>query len=681
MGYEVLAKTNPALVLTSITPFGQDGPYSSYQVEHLQLFNATEGHTSARKTDGRPNVGGGFLGDYDGGLAAGVATLAALYSAQRSGKGEIVDLSRFEALTALQRIDVLIARNNDRPLGFRQASRIGGLVPCKDGHVVISVAEDHQWYYLVEMMGSPEWANEPRMKNYDERPKLAGIIQPRIIAWARQHSMEDLYRMGQAARCPVGPVLTIPELLESPQLTARKYFNEVDHPVAGKHLQPGMGFLLSQAPWKCDRPAPLLGEHNDTVRPQEDRKLLGKPSAGPLPLSGIRIVDFTWAWAGSYSTFLLAQLGAEVIKVESLKRLDLSRTQSLTTGQRFTGYDRSTVFNDLNMNKRSVRLNLSEPEAADIARRLVSISDVVAQNMRPGVMDKLGVGYEDLKSVKRDIIMLSSSAVGSTGPDRTYVGYAPVFAALAGLAHVTGAEGGIPVPLYGAIDLRSATASAFGVLAALHHRYRTGEGQHVDLSSVEAVSSLAGHLVVEYQLTGVSPHRRGNDDVSMAPHNSYPCENGEWVSISVADDGEWDALCCAAGEPTWQADPRFGNQRSRWRNRRALDVQVSEWTATRSALAITELLQAVGVAAFPCLGGRGLAQDPHLEARGMVTSIDHPNIGHRDVLLAPWKFSRTKPPKAVGGPLLGEANTYVLGELLGISVDEVLELEERKVVY
>lgn len=399
------------------------------------------------------------------------------------------------------------------------------------------------------------------------------------------------------------------------------------------------------------------------------------------PLAGIRVVDFTWAWAGAYATFLLGQLGAEVIKVESVQRLDLSRTQSLTTGQRFAGYDSSTVFNDLNLNKRSVRLNLSRPEGAAIARRLVAISDVVAQNMRPGVMERLGLGYEDLRREKADIIMLSSSAVGSTGPHRTYVGYAPVFAALSGLAHVTGSPGGNPVPLYGAIDLRSATMSAFAVLAALHHRQRTGEGQHVDLSSVEAVASLAGHLVTEYEVTGRAPRRRGNDDLQMAPHNSYPCQDGQWVSIAVASDEEWLAFCRVTGEPTWATDARFKVGDARRRNVRALDALVSDWTRERTAEQVTKLLQAAGVAALPCLGPGGLAADAHVEARGVISTVEHPVIGTREVMGAPWRFSRTPPVDQRPSPLLGEHNTYVLGELLGMSPEEVASLEEQGVVY
>lgn len=694
LGYGDLSKLNPSLVLTSITPFGQTGPYRDYRANHLQLFNATEGHTAARSSDGRPTAAGGYIGDYDGGLTAGVATLAAFYQARRTGKGQHVDISRYEAMAALQRIDILIARNEDHVGGLVRGPQIGGLLRCKDGYVVMTVAEDHQWRYLADVMGNPEWSKDPRAFNRTERNQIGSKIQASLVEWAKQHTKHELFEIGQGAKFPIGAVLTAPELLASPQLMARDYFAEADHPVAGLHSQASMAFKLSQSPWKSVRPSPRLGEHNEIVskpRPRPNLQIVepatsNTPGRGGVveterPLSGIRILDFTWAWAGSYATFILGHLGAEIIKIESLKRLDLSRMGSITTGQRFQGFDSSTVFNDLNLNKKCVRLNLSKPEAVAIVHRLAQHGDVVAQNMRPGVFDRLGLGYEALSKTKEDIIMLSSSAAGSTGPHRSYVGYAPVFTALGGLAHVTGSHGGNPVPLYGSVDLRSATTSAFAVIAALHQRATTGEGQHIDLSSVESTASLIGHLFTEYQLTGLTPRRRGNDDPSMAPHNSYPCRDGEWVSITVEDDSEWEAFCRVGAGAEWSNDPRFQTQRGRWRHRRELDALVGRWTNPRSAHEVTELLQGVGVPALPCFGPVELASSPQLEARGAFSLVNHAALGDREVLGVPWKLTGTPDVAPSPAPLLGEHNDYVLHELLGLSTNQVLELEAAEIVY
>ncbi len=309
------------------------------------------------------------------------------------------------------------------------------------------------------------------------------------------------------------------------------------------------------------------------------------------------------------------------------------------------------------------------------------MSDVVAQNMRPGVMERLGLGYEELRKVKPDIIMLSSSALGSTGPERTYAGYAPVFSALGGLAHITGQASGPPVPLSGAVDLRSATMSAFAVLAALNQRKATGEGQHIDLSSVESVIALVGHLFAEYQLTGQAPRRGGNDDRYMAPHNTYLCSGGGWVTIAVETDAEWEAFCGALGRRGWTSDARFADRGRRWRNRRALDQLVEEWSRGRRAGEVAELLQRAGIAATPCPGPEGLAQDAQLEDRGFFASVVHPVLGRREVVGAPWQLPATPPRIERPAPLLGEHNAYVLGDLLGIPSEEIASLQEQGIVY
>ncbi len=400
------------------------------------------------------------------------------------------------------------------------------------------------------------------------------------------------------------------------------------------------------------------------------------------PLEGIRVVDFTWAWAGPYATLLLAFLGAEVIKVERLKRLDHTRLRSLMTGPTMGGPNQSPVFNDMNLNKLSLTLDLTQPRAIEVAKRLVKVSDVVAQNMRPGVMDRLGLSYEVLKEVKPDIIMLSSSALGGTGPEQTYVGYAPTFAAMSGLAYVSGNPDGRPSTLSGAIDTRVATTSAFAVLAALIHRQHTGQGQHIDLSSSEAISCLVGEVLMDYTMNRRVSERRGNHDESMAPHNCYPCRGEDrWVTIAVSTDEEWQAFCQALGNPHWTEDERFIDARSRWQNQEELDELVSKWTRQHTDYEVTEALQKVGVAAAPSLSGEMVSKDPHSKERGLFVEVEHPEIGKKLVVGPPWKLSATPARVRQSAPLLGEHNQYVLGELLGMSQDEINQLVKEQVVY
>jgi benzylsuccinate CoA-transferase BbsF subunit len=400
-----------------------------------------------------------------------------------------------------------------------------------------------------------------------------------------------------------------------------------------------------------------------------------------LPLAGVRIVDFTWAWAGPQATLLLGMLGAEIIKIESRARLDHTRLRSLMAGPMLASPDHSVIFADFNVNKLSLTLNLTQAAAVDIIKRLVQISDVVAENMRPGVLAKLGLDYESLRAVKPDIVMLSSSAVGNTGPERTYVGYAPNFAAMGGISHITGPAEGPPTPLSGAIDLRVGTTSALAILAALYHRARTGRGQYIDLSSTEAISAMIGDTFMESAMNGRSPGRAGNRDRTMAPHNCYPCaEDDRWVTIAVATEEEWRALREVIADPRLE-DERFADGYSRWLNQDELDQIIGEWTATRSPEEITQTLQAAGVAAMPANDGRSLVRDPQFNARGLMEPVDHPLSGRRLLAGPPWRFSKTPASIRQPAPLLGQHNQYVLHDLLGMSEDEIQRLVDAEVVY
>ena len=399
-----------------------------------------------------------------------------------------------------------------------------------------------------------------------------------------------------------------------------------------------------------------------------------------LPLEGVRIADFTWAWAGPYATELLAFLGAEVIKIESSHRPDHARIRSLTLGLSTKGLDKSPVFNDLNLNKKSLALDLRKPEAIDIAKKLVAVSDVVIENFRPGIMDKLGLGYDVIKAIKPDIVMLSSSALGSEGPESSYTGFAPTFSALGGAAHLTGYPDKRPVPLMGSSDLRSASTSAFAVLVALYHKACTGEGQYIDLSSTETVAINFSDSLMDYIMNGRVAVRKGNRDDILAPHNVYPCKNDRWISIVIATEDEWRLFCEALGNPSWTRDERFSDAYGRWCNQEDLDRLIGEWTINYTHYEAMELLQKAGVAAVAALQGVELYSDPHLKERNVSTHVVHPNVGRRVALSPPWKFSATPARVNHCGPLLGEHTEYVLGELLGMSKEEIATLRKDGVL-
>jgi len=399
-------------------------------------------------------------------------------------------------------------------------------------------------------------------------------------------------------------------------------------------------------------------------------------------LEGVRIADFCWLWAGAYATGLLAFLGAEVIKIESMARVDPSRMMTLTIGQAFEGVEHSPVFNSINLNKLSIKLNLKHPKAVELAKKIIQISDVVSQNMRPGAMDSMGLGYPVLQEIKPDIIMLSSSAFGSEGPLRRYGGYAPSFAAYSGLTHLTGYSDAPPNPMTGSTDLMSATTSAFAILAALNHRQHTGQGQHIDLSSVESLAVFTGNALMDYTMNGRVQSRKGNRDEIMAPHNCYRCRGDDkWVSIAVSTEEEWQALCQVMGNPKWTQDEKFADAYSRWKNQDELDRLLTEWTVNYTHYQVTEKLQEAGVAAMPSFSNQEIFSDPHFKERKLAVEVEHPSMGKQVVLGPPWRLSETPAKVIKASPIIGEHNEYVFGELLGMPSNEIEQLVEEQVIY
>lgn len=397
-------------------------------------------------------------------------------------------------------------------------------------------------------------------------------------------------------------------------------------------------------------------------------------------LKGVRVADFGWVLAEPYGSMLLAHMGAEVIKIESHRRIDEQRTH---TGAGVSkDYEASSNFFEINLNKLSVSIDLKTAKGKELAKKLVGISDVAMENMRPGVMKRLGLGYEDLVKVKEDIIMLSLSGYGGTGPYSHYAAYAPCFSCFSGQANLTGYADGVPNTLTSNCDARAGTAAAFAVLMALNIRQRTGQGQFIDLSSSEALNMLIGDQMMDYSMNGRSPRRTGNHDAIMAPHNCYRCRgNDAWISIAVANDQEWAALCRVMGDPEWTKEDAFSSSYKRWQNQDRLDRLMEEWTINYRYQELMELLQEVGVGAMPSFKAKDLFTNPHLISREAITEVTHPVLGTRKTIAPPWIMSETPARISRTAPLLGEHNEYVFGELLGISTKEQEKLKEEEVIF
>ena len=411
------------------------------------------------------------------------------------------------------------------------------------------------------------------------------------------------------------------------------------------------------------------------------------------PLSGIRVLDFTWMIAGTMATRPLANLGAEVIKVESRARVDGMRMGALHPSDG-TNPNLSAVFNDCNTSKLSIAIDLNQPRGIELAKQLVAISDVVANNFSGTRMARWGLGYEDLRAVKPEVIMIQMPVMGTTGPHRDYRGNGPHVSALVGLNALTGYPG--RPPSGSDVAFADFTANphhgAFALLAALHYRERSGEGQYIDLAQAESTACLLGVPIVEYSATGEVPRRPGNADANHAPHGVYPCAGGasqtsdagdasqpsnegedRWIAISVDTDEAWRALCLEMGDPRWASEERFASVEGRLAASEELDEAVAAWTRDEECYALMERLQAAGIAAGVAQDVRDLVEhDPHWRER-QFTELEHPELGVAATHGEPIRLDGERAGIS-RSPLLGEHTDQVLREVLGLPDDEVDEL-------
>ncbi|MBC2665879.1 CoA transferase [Novosphingobium flavum] len=398
-------------------------------------------------------------------------------------------------------------------------------------------------------------------------------------------------------------------------------------------------------------------------------------------LQGIRVIDFGHVLAGPWCTMQLASLGAEVIKVETRSRPDEQRAQHGKGA--VANLEANSNFFEINLGKKSVTLNLTTEEGKALAKQLVATADLVLENMRPGVMAKLGLDYDELRKVKPDIIMLSLSGFGGTGPLRRYAAYNPCFTSVGGTSNLTGyAEKKPNTMTNSGGDARAGTAAVFAALVALKFRQETGKGQYIDSSSSEVINSMIGDQMMDYAMNQRSPRRHGNTDKVMAPHNVYRCAGQDaWLSIAVGSEDEWAGLVRAMGNPAWASEADFATMSARKANEARLDQLIGEWTADKDHVATMHLLQGEGVAATPSFKASELFNDPHVLARGQVQEVDHAVLGTRKTITSPYRMSETEVAIRGTAPFIGADTAYVLKDILKLDDAEIARLEEAKVIY
>jgi len=402
-----------------------------------------------------------------------------------------------------------------------------------------------------------------------------------------------------------------------------------------------------------------------------------------LPLEGIRVANFGWVWAGPVTGQTLAFLGAEVYKVESYARVDMTRTlPPFGGGQRDP--NRSLSNHACWAGNGSVSLNLKKTEAVKLALELVSHCDVVAENFGPGVMNELGLGYAELCRARPDIVMFSMPAAGLDGPLRDVRTYGLSLTSTTGLDSLTGYVGGPPLPMENAFsDPFNGILGAFAVLVALNHRERTGKGQHIDYSQQEAVMQMVGPAFMDYALNGRSAAPMGNRHPldAAAPHGVFPCAGEDrWISVAVESDLEWQGLVTAMDDPEWARAAEFSRASDRVQHIDALHERLAAWTAGFDDRELTERLQRHGVAAAPVLNVADLLHDPHYRARGTFIEVRHP-LGFDETIYGAYvKMSRSE-ARVETGPVIGRDNEHVFKELLGIPETRYRELVEQQVIY
>jgi crotonobetainyl-CoA:carnitine CoA-transferase CaiB-like acyl-CoA transferase len=405
---------------------------------------------------------------------------------------------------------------------------------------------------------------------------------------------------------------------------------------------------------------------------------------GRLPLEGIRVADFSWIINGPQIAQWLAAMGAEVIKIESQVYIDISRTNPAGMADRKPGVNRSGFYHALNYGKKAINLNLSTPRGLALAYDIIRKSDLVLECFPTPTGNKLGLGWNDVSKIKRDIIMISVSLLGKTGTDpSTWVGWGPMACCFVGMFDAQGYPGGPPRQTGGTWpDYSVACAVVFHTLAALRHRNRTGEGQWIDASMGETVIGQMHEWFMDYFMNARERRQWGNRDDVMAPHNTYQCAgDDQWIAIAIGNDEEWHGLCRVMGHPEWAHGAEFGDQFGRWKHRDEIDAHLREWTRNHDHRQLAAALQDAGVPAGPVLDSVELHEDRHLWEWGYWWKMNHHEVGERIMPGIPVKMSNVPELNYSYPPDLGQHNREIFGGLLGLSEAEIKKLIEEKVIY
>lgn len=681
-----LSRRFPHLVAVSITPFGLTGNLMRTPAEDLTL-QALGGISIGIGSPGRPPLKlPGDQSGYQAGVTAAIAALAGVLE----DRGALFDLAKVDVwagiYSGVEVANAHFGREKKGRAGHRvyRAPYPRTILPCKDGYFAIQCTSRAHWQTLLKMVDREDLANDPlfvdRVAANDQNGDAA---DSKFLPWFAERTKEQILELCVKYRIPGAPVYSISEVLEHPHLKSRGYFTKIEH--GGKSLKvPGPLVNQSRREGKPP-PEPVLDLPEHASRGFSGERGAGRRRTGSTsdekPLSGIRVVDFGWVWAGAVPGHLLADLGAQVIKIESMKRLDYMRQGRPIVGSE-KDPEQNPMFQNVNRGKLSFRVNMTTPKGAELLRALVAKSDVVIENFTPGTLAKYGLGWDQLQRVQPGLIMCSMSAVGQAGPLRDIRTYATMIASLAGLDSLVGYPGERVLGSQSSYaDPNASLHATYAVLAALHRRRGTGKGEYIDLSQWEAAVNLMAEVIVEFEVDGRDSCPSGTRSLHCAPYGNYPAKGEDsWIAIAVQGQSQWEALLVELDRPDWSHDERFKTFEARRDNAESLDRCLASETIEYDARELATRLSESGVAAAPLLTPAELPKHDYFRERALFQSVTHPILGELPVYGLPWKRDGEVLTVERRAPLLGEDNDWVLSEVLGLTDDELNELRGSDVL-
>ncbi len=669
----------PDLVMVHVTHYGVEGELSGTPANDLAVAARSGWAAINGRADKPPLKPSGTQVSYCTGVAAYIGAVAALvHRDAHPGEGQEIDVAELDTMAQAIAPAILRAQYAGEVAPRATDTDITtGPVPVADGHFALTISRAHFWRDAMNLLDLPDLATDSRWEaswyRQQNKSEYVGRVQEKMSTWTKKDLFDEL----AARRVVAGPVLEFEELTTNEHLTARGFWG-----AEGDQTHAGAPMKLSATPWRSTHTPPAETAPANRSHPVPAHTRPTDPRRQG-PLTGMRGIVLTQAWAGALCTELLGMLGADIIQVEVRKRPDSwrgsyegpipAKLKDLESAKH--PWNTSPLYNSVNAGKRCITLDLATPEGLDIYRRLLPYSDFVAENFSPRVLGNLGLGYASLKKIKPDIILCSLSAYGHDGPWANVPGIGGTIEPTSGMSALLGYEGG--PPLNSGQMYPDAVAGFYGcaaIVTALLHRNRTGEGQFIDLSMQEANLSFVGDAALEYLRTGKQRPRLGNSHPVHAPHGMFEAADGRWVAIACETTAQWRALVATLGDSSLAGDNKLDDARERKRRVAEIDAAISAWTRNRSRNEAVAALAPTGVIVAPVLDPMEVAADASLRKRGTIVETVHPEAGKWPQAGLPIHFMRTPGKLVSAAALQGEHSFEVLSELLDMPAAEYEDL-------